>query len=289
MATPAMFDRKAPQIMRDLMSDLSLSVEDAAAILGNAGHESAGLATLQEIKPTVAGSRGGYGWFQWTGPRRRDFEAWAKAKGLSPASDEANYGFLLHELKTTEKAAIPALKAAVGLEAKVKAFEAKFERSGVKHYPSRLAYAKRALAAFTSSMADVPFIPPDIPVPVAKETAVSPLILGTLFKVVERVLERPSVPVENSKSGVVANAVVEAINESPNVAVVSVKSGWASKINWVQAGGIVASVAAFFGLDVPPDTLAAIIGGIQAAAALITVVMRTWFTRSVTTKSVGSP
>ena len=46
----------------------------------------------------MAGSRGGFGWAQWTGPRRREFEAYAKENNLDPKSDEANYGFLVHEL-----------------------------------------------------------------------------------------------------------------------------------------------------------------------------------------------
>jgi uncharacterized protein (TIGR02594 family) len=137
-------------------------------------------------------------------------------------------------------------------------------------------------------MVDVPFIPPDIPDPV-KETKVNPLILGTLFKVVERVLERPSVPVENSKSGVVASAVVDAIKDSPNVAVVPVEAASKSKTIWLQAAGVVASMAAFFGLDIPADDLAAVIGGIQAAVAVGTVVLRKWFTRSVTPAAAARP
>lgn len=62
------FARKAPWIMALLMRDFPLGLEDAAAILGNLGHESGGLVQLQELKPVVAGSRGGYGWAQWTGP-----------------------------------------------------------------------------------------------------------------------------------------------------------------------------------------------------------------------------
>lgn len=143
-----LFRQKALTIMRNLRRDFTLTIEDAAAIVGNLGHESAGFAKLQEIKPTIAGSRGGYGWAQWTGPRRRAFETWCKNVGLQPSSDEANYGFLSVELRGSEKAAIPATKKAVGLEAKVIAFEMNFERAGAKHYPSRIAYARDALAAY---------------------------------------------------------------------------------------------------------------------------------------------
>ena len=90
MNAEATFRAKAPGIMAKLLSDFPIEKLAAAAIVGNLGHESAGLATLQEIKPTVAGSRGGYGWAQWTGPRRRAFEAYCKRNGKDPASDDAN-------------------------------------------------------------------------------------------------------------------------------------------------------------------------------------------------------
>ena len=41
---------------------------------------------------------GGFGWAQWTGSRRTDFEAYAKTHG-GATSDEANYGFLVQELQ----------------------------------------------------------------------------------------------------------------------------------------------------------------------------------------------
>lgn len=144
----ATFNRKAPWIMALLMRDFPLTLDDAAAILGNLGHESGGLATLQEAKPVVPGSRGGYGWAQWTGPRRRAYEAYCKRNGLNPASDEANYKYLFVELKGPEKKAIPAVQGASGLAGKVKAFELAFERAGAKHYASRNKWAARALEAW---------------------------------------------------------------------------------------------------------------------------------------------
>ncbi len=164
-----MFETKAPWIMNLLRADFNLSIEEAAAVLGNLGHESGGFVYYQEIKPTVPGSRGGAGWPQWTGPRRVAFEAYCKRNGLDPKSDRANYGYLFVELTDTEKAAIPAVKAASGLEAKVRAFEAKFERAGVKHYDSRYAYAKRALAAHAANPhAKAPYMatPPTPPIEV---------------------------------------------------------------------------------------------------------------------------
>jgi hypothetical protein len=148
--TYALFRKKAPVIMRKLMKDFGLDDVGAAAIVGNLGHESAGFRFLQEIKPLIPGSRGGYGWAQWTGPRRRSFESWCADKKLDPASDEANYGFLCYELRNTETTAIPALRRAGDLRGKVVAFELGFERASEHHkgYGSRMKYAEIALAEY---------------------------------------------------------------------------------------------------------------------------------------------
>jgi hypothetical protein len=142
-------------------------VEDAAAAFGNAGHESLGFTKLQEMKPTVKGSRGGYGWFQWTGPRRRAFEAYCKAEGLDATTPTANISFLAHELETSERATVAKVHAAVGLEAKTKAFEMAFERPGIAHTDKRLQWAKIALDAYNIANPSKP----DIPLPLEKPKA----------------------------------------------------------------------------------------------------------------------
>lgn len=145
----ALFREWSPRMMRDLMAAFpTWGPEDAAACVGNGGHESGGFKLMQELKPVVPGSRGGLGAFQWTGPRRKNFEAWCLSKGLHPHSYEASAGFLIHELKGPEKAAIAKTAKAKTLDAKVVAFELAFERAGVKHYPSRKQWARLALASF---------------------------------------------------------------------------------------------------------------------------------------------
>ena len=89
------------RLIRDLTADLKLTKEQAAGIVGNLAVESNNFQTMQEVNPLVKGSRGGYGFAQWTGPRRVDFENWANENGLSVDSYEANYGFLKHELLNT--------------------------------------------------------------------------------------------------------------------------------------------------------------------------------------------
>ena len=131
-----------------------LSRADIAAIIGNGAHESGGFQTMQEKRPTFAGSLGGYGYFQWTGSRRRAYFAWCKQEGLDPDSYAANSGFLIFELQTSEAGAIPRTRKAQTLDDKVKAFEMGFERAGVKHYDSRIRWARRALEVFGPEAAE---------------------------------------------------------------------------------------------------------------------------------------
>lgn len=150
------FATKAPAVMRRLMSDFGLSKEQAAGIVGNLGHESGGFTQFQEKRPLIPGSRGGWGWAQWTGPRRRAFESWAKERGLDPRSDEANYGFLAHELRGSEKGALAAVRRQSTAAGAMQAFELGFERSGVKAWGSRSKWTGRALTAFAANGEEAP-------------------------------------------------------------------------------------------------------------------------------------
>ncbi len=142
------FKSVAPKYMSLFMKDFDATLEDAAAVFGNAGYESLGFTKLQEIKPVVKGSRGGYGWFQWTGPRRKQFEAYCAKHGKDPSSNDSNYDFLFVELTSTEKHVLPKLKATSSLASKVETFEDAFERAGVKRYPERVKWAKLAVEAY---------------------------------------------------------------------------------------------------------------------------------------------
>lgn len=133
----------APIMMRGLINELTLTRDQAAGVIGNIAHECGNFRQMQEIKPLSG--LGGLGFCQWTGPRRRSFEAFAKSINASVGSYEANWGFLMHELRGSEKMALLALRAATSLEDATEIFMKKFERPGIPHLKSRLAYASRAL------------------------------------------------------------------------------------------------------------------------------------------------
>lgn len=147
MAEQTKFKKLAPVVMRDLMGDFGLTDEQTAAILGNLGHECAGFTILHEIGQPEG--KGGYGWAQWTGPRRESFFKWCKANSnLDWQSDEANYGYLKFELQHDEKASIAALRKVQGIEKCTTVFLQEFERPGVLAPERRIEWAKVALAAY---------------------------------------------------------------------------------------------------------------------------------------------
>lgn len=66
---------------------------------------------------------------------------------------------------------------------------------------------------------------------------------------------------------------------------VAVKSAWWSKINWVQAVTMLATIATVFGFDFPPELQAKIVATITGISGVATVILRTWFTTTVTPAS----
>lgn len=184
----AYFEDNVVWMMDRLMADFGVEKLDAAAVFGNAGQESGGFKSLQELKPLVPGSRGGFGIMQWTGSRRRDFEAYCKKTGKNPILMQTNYDFLFVELKGPEGKVLPKLRAAKTLDQKTEVFMETFLRPGIPHLDSRKRWALKALRAYESTK----FIPkPEVPkteVPkvgeVKTKKSILQLIIGIILKIV---------------------------------------------------------------------------------------------------------
>ena len=150
-----LFNSIAPRLMKRLIEEKGLTPEQAAGVVGNLGHESAGFTAYEEGAPNRYGTRG-VGWAQWTNtpgsPRRTMFENWAKKHGLNPR-DPATSERYLFEGDPEFAGAIAAVKKTGTSSEAMKTFEAKFERAGVKHYASRQQYANRALKLHSSTKA----------------------------------------------------------------------------------------------------------------------------------------
>ncbi|MEP3666779.1 MAG: phage tail tip lysozyme [Roseibium sp.] len=131
------------QLMGDLQRDLGLTNAQAAGIVGNLAHETGNFQFMQEISPVVAGSRGGYGFAQWTGPRRVEFESYAASNGLNINSYEANYGYLLNEINSGRHGNIDGVLAAMTPEEAAIAFSNDFLRPGIPHLDARINFANQ--------------------------------------------------------------------------------------------------------------------------------------------------
>jgi hypothetical protein len=87
------------RLIADLMMDYGFTKWQAAALVGNFAHETGNFKFMQEQNIDTPG---GLGWAQWTGPRRKQFEAYLKENNYSLNDPEGNYrgnyGFLMKEL-----------------------------------------------------------------------------------------------------------------------------------------------------------------------------------------------
>lgn len=86
---------------------------------------------VNEIAPTVKGSRGGFGFAQWTGPRRVALEELAAARGVPASDPETQFDFFMIENAGPEKAAWGKVLAAKDATEAAKIFTLAWERPGV--------------------------------------------------------------------------------------------------------------------------------------------------------------
>jgi hypothetical protein len=96
---------------------------------------------INEIAPVVPGSRGGYGLNQWTGPRRRAFEAYAAERGLPLDDLDLQLDFTMSELQGPESAAWSALQGAQDPIEAARIYSERFLRPGIPNMDKRLGYA----------------------------------------------------------------------------------------------------------------------------------------------------
>lgn len=93
---------------------------------------------INEIAPLVEGSRGGFGLAQWTGPRRRQLEAFAGSQGRSVDDPELQMDFLAWELQNTESKAAQKIFQASDPEEAARLVSTEFLRPGIPHLDRRI-------------------------------------------------------------------------------------------------------------------------------------------------------
>lgn len=99
----------SPSRLRDEMVRRGLPQHVAEAFVLEMDEESGLRPGINEASPTVAGSRGGFGLYQLTGPRRVAYERFASANGKALDDPGAQLDFLVEELKGPERDAASAI------------------------------------------------------------------------------------------------------------------------------------------------------------------------------------
>ena len=130
------------RLMADLQRDIGLAEHQAAAIAGNLAQETGNFTLLQE--------RGGpgVGYSQWNGSRKREFLGYAASRG-GRSSYEANYGFVLLELRRDYPDLLQVLRRTGSVEEATSLFMREFLRPNRKHaaLAKRVGYAEAFLDA----------------------------------------------------------------------------------------------------------------------------------------------
>jgi hypothetical protein len=98
---------------------------------------------INEANPEVKGSRGGFGLYQLTGTRRKQYESFAKDRNASLGDIDTQLDFLELELKTTEKEAMSKIEKTSTSGGAGIAILNHFLRPKQKHRPAREARYKR--------------------------------------------------------------------------------------------------------------------------------------------------
>lgn len=98
---------------------------------------------INEINPVVPGSRGGFGLAQWTGPRRRQLEAFAADRGVPVSDPDMQLDFLMWENANTEAGAWEKVMQATDAVDAAERFTVHWERPSKPHLGATLATARK--------------------------------------------------------------------------------------------------------------------------------------------------
>lgn len=119
--------------IRDGLVQRGLPSHVADAFVLNMQDESGLNPGINERNPIVPGSRGGFGLYQLTGPRRRAYEAFAAQRGTDPANVDAQLDFLVSELQGPEARAAQSILSAPDTGTAAQAIVNDFLRPAPEH------------------------------------------------------------------------------------------------------------------------------------------------------------
>jgi len=125
--------------IRSKLIDRGMPSHVADAFIVNFQDESGLNSGINEANPIVEGSRGGFGFYQLTGPRRTAYEAFAKQRGVNPSDEDSQLDWLMMELEGSEKKAGNAIYNTNNTSDAAVAIVNQFLRPAKKHAVSRTA------------------------------------------------------------------------------------------------------------------------------------------------------
>lgn len=127
------------QAIRSGLIERGLPEHVADGFLMNFQDESGMNPGINEKAPLVPGSRGGFGLYQLTGPRRTAYEAFAGQRGVDPSDTNAQLDFLMTELQGPEAKAAQSIMATKDAGSAASAIARDFLRPAKEHLDSRVA------------------------------------------------------------------------------------------------------------------------------------------------------
>ena len=129
--------------VRDGLIKRGMSDHVADAFLMNFQDESGMNPGINERNPIVAGSRGGYGLYQLTGPRRTAYESFASQRDVPFHDVDAQLDFMMSELQGPESRAAKAIFNAPDRGTAAAAIVTDFLRPSPEHRTRRVAKYKK--------------------------------------------------------------------------------------------------------------------------------------------------
>lgn len=128
-----------PNYLKRLMLERGIQDHVADAFLMNFQDESGFDPGINEKAPLVKGSRGGFGLYQTTGPRRKAYEEYAKMRGAALDDPEAQIDFMMLELQGPESRAAESIFAAPDTRSAAIAIARDFLRPSEENLAKRVA------------------------------------------------------------------------------------------------------------------------------------------------------
>lgn len=174
-------------VIRQGLVERGLPEHVADAFVMNFKDESGLNPGINEQNPLVAGSRGGFGLAQWTGPRRKQLEAFAAQRDVPVSDANLQMDFLMQELQGSERGAAQSILSAQDAPTAAAAIVNKFLRPAEEHRSRREA---SYLGGAAPSVASQPSAAPNSVVAALAQAQGNPWVQQKYGGVIEALMDQ---------------------------------------------------------------------------------------------------